>query len=105
MERPKIHFVKIEEPVFDLISGNVHPDFAAKNLAIIHDGSVEFTTVNALVLKEALLNTPELLKLWGYELVKIQEETKPTKVSKTKDTKKVEPLIDPDQVEKEKAGE
>ena len=105
MERPKIHFVKIEEPVFDLISSNVHPDFAAKNLAIIHDGSVEFTTVNALALKEALLNTPELLKLWGYKLVKIEEETKPTKVSKAKDTKKVEPLIDPDQVQEEKAGE
>lgn len=105
MERPKLHFVKIEEPLFDLISNNVHPDFAAKNLAIIHDGSVEFATLNALALKEALLNTPELLKLWGYKLVKIEEEVKPTKVSKTKDTKKQEPLIDPDTLEPDKAGE
>ena len=45
---------------------------------------VEFATVNALALKEALLNTPELLKLWGYKLVKIEEEVKPTKVSKQK---------------------
>ncbi|MDD4068861.1 MAG: hypothetical protein PHF05_00240 [Candidatus Izemoplasmatales bacterium] len=104
MERPKLHFVRIEEPLIDLISNNVHSDFAAKNLAIIHDGSVEFTTVNALALKEALLNTPELLKLWGYKLVKIEEEVKPTKVSKAKDTKKVEPLIDPDKVQEEKVG-
>ena len=39
MEKPKLHFVRIEEPLIDLISNNVHSDFAAKNLAIIHDGS------------------------------------------------------------------
>lgn len=71
----KLHFVKITEPEIDTLNPNLHSDYAAKNLAIIHDGSFEFASMNALALKEALINSPELLALWGYKLVKITKKT------------------------------
>lgn len=85
----KFKFVKINEPTTDYSAQVLGPDYIFKNIALVDaSGTIALAEVNALALKEGLLNSPELLKLWGLELRHIA----PISDSK-KTVKKVEPKI------------
>lgn len=68
-----LKFVKVNHPVADIVAENLGSEYVFKNLAIAYGEAVSLCEVNINVLKEALLNSPELLKMWGYELKKIQK--------------------------------
>jgi len=83
----KFIFAKLNEPVQDYSGQIFGPDYAFKNLAIIDaSGTIALAEMNALVLKEALLNSPELLKMWGLELKQIAP------LAESKNTVKPKPI-------------
>lgn len=82
-------FVKVNEPKMDPNAERFGSEFASHNLAITADGVTALAEMNANALREALLNSPELLKLWGYKLVKITE-AKPKAKPKAEEKVEVE---------------
>lgn len=77
-----LKFVKVNKPEAEIVAENLGSDYVFKNLAIAYNEAVSLCEVNANVLKEALINSPELLQMWGYELVQIKSKPKPV-VKKT----------------------
>lgn len=69
-----IKFVKVNDPIPIKEAEVIGPDYVFKNLALTHNGVQSLGEVNALVLKEALINTPELLAKWGLKLVPLKKE-------------------------------
>lgn len=78
----KIKIYRLNEPKLDYTGQALNSDYAFKNLAITDEsGTFVFAEINGNVLFDALMNTPEFLKKYGYELQPIKKENK-TKVKK-----------------------
>lgn len=73
----KIKIYKLNEPKLDYTGQVLSSDYAFKNLAITDEsGTFVFAEINENVLFDALINTPEFLKRFGYEMLPLKKENK-----------------------------
>lgn len=72
----KIKFMAANNPKTDYAGQSVDVDFLYKDIAIVAPNTAVLCEVNSEALRIALLNSPELLAIWGLELKPIVKKEK-----------------------------
>lgn len=82
----KTKFLKVNNPITDYAGQSVSTEYFYKDIAIVAPNTAVLCEVSSAALRDALLNTPELLEAWGLELVPIRKkEQAPKKVQPKKE--------------------